>query len=189
MRISSKQISTLTVAAAMLMAGASWAHSAPTSPLSLVKMAPRTLSEGSWRAAEKTATRGAVALNKKRLTFRARKVQLVVQTGPENDMLSYRIEGLRNPILVVPRGAMLNILFVNTDDDMLHDLRFTTQRAPFSMQPDPKQSVGTPPLQHRAKSRYSAEQITLRAAPGTYTYLCTVKGHAKGGMYGTLIAR
>ncbi len=37
---------------------------------------------------------------------------------------------------------------------------------------------------------YSARRTLRRAAKeGSYSYLCTVKGHAKGGVYGTLIIR
>ena len=180
---------TAVAAAALLITGGGRTFAPPPGPISLLKATPRTLSEGAWRAAQKTAITGVASRDKKALTFRAKTVHLVVHTGPENDMLSYRIAGLRNPTLVLPRGAVLNILFVNTDDDMLHDLRFTTQRAPFPMQPYPKQSLGTTPLRHRTETTYYSEQLTLRAAPGTYTYLCTVKGHAKGGMFGTLIVR
>ena len=175
--------------AAVLTVGTLPGHAAPPRGISLLKAVPRALPASGFSAAEKAATPGTASRDKKTLAFRTRSVRLVVHTGPENDMLSYRIAGLRNPTLVLPRGAVLNILFVNTDDDMLHDLRFTTQRAPFPMQPDPKQSLGTTPLRHRTETTYYSEQLTLRAAPGTYTYLCTVKGHAKGGMFGTLIVR
>ena len=191
MKFSISHTGTLTVAvgAALLAAGALPASADPLHSVSLERVTPRILSEGSWRAAEKTATRGTTAPDKKRLTFQVRNVRLVVHTGPDNDMLSYRIADLRNPTLVVPRGVVLNILFINTDDDMLHDLRFTTRHAPFPSLPDKSQSVGTPELRHHTKSIFYAEQLQVRAQPGTYTYLCTVKGHAKGGMYGTLIIR
>lgn len=180
----------VTLAAAILVtAGSVRAHAAPPRGVSELRMAPRALPASGLNAAEKAETAGAASPDKKTLAFHTRSVRLVVHTGPDNDMLSYRIANLRNPTLVVPRGAVLSILFVNTDDDMLHDLRFTTQRAPFPSQPDKRESVGTPEVRHHTKTTFYAERLTVRVQPGTYTYLCTVKGHAKGGMYGTLIVR
>src|SRR5258705_1594827 len=49
------------------------------------------------------------------LTFTDTDLRLVILTGPEDDMLSYRIQGMRNPTLVVPAVATLKILFVHGD--------------------------------------------------------------------------
>ena len=57
------------------------------------------------------------------LTFTEKDIRVVVTTGPADDMLSYRIQGVRNPTMVVPAGATLRILFVNSDTDMRHDIR------------------------------------------------------------------
>ena len=48
-------------------------------------------------------------------------IRLVAETGPENDMLSYRIDGLRNPILAVPKGAAVMVLFVTTPHGLKPD--------------------------------------------------------------------
>ena len=133
---------------------------------------------------------GARPSDGRQLIFAAHKVSLVVSTGPENDMLSYRIGRLRNPTIVVRRGAILDITFINTDGDMVHDLRFTKQSPPFGAQPERSKSVGSRALPHVSADRDYAERILVRAgAAGRYTYFCTMKGHAKGGMYGTLIVR
>lgn len=167
-----------------------WAQMGQHTGVSLVKAAGRTLSQHALSGIEKTATQGSVSSDKKTLTFAERAITLIVHTGPDNDMLSYRIAGLRNPTLVVRQGATLNVLFVNEDGDMKHDLRFTDKQMPFPAEPDRKQSVGSPALAPQAKSVRHAEQMVLRAAStGTYTYLCTVKGHAAGGMFGALVVR
>lgn len=152
---------------------------------------PRTITAGAEAAASRAATRGTVSLDRKTLTFRRKTVRLVVTSGPDKDMLSYRIAGLRNPTLVVPVGATLKALFINTDEDMAHNLRFSAQRAPFRKAPPEGATVGTADLPHRTKTALHAEDVTLHvpARPGAYTYLCTVPGHAQGGMYGTLIVR
>ena len=119
--------------------------------------------------------------------------RLVIWTGPDNDMLSYRVDGMRNPTLVVQPGATLDVLFINTDDDMLHNWRVGTWRAtwPANAAPLVAASVGTPSLPHKTDTAYHAEHLTLAAPtrPGKYAYFCTVRGHAPGGMWGTLIVR
>ena len=149
---------------------------------------PKTLSAPQVAAADQTATRGAVSADRKTLTFRQKTVRLVARSGPASDMLSYRIAGLRNPTLIVSAGATLKTLFINTDDDMTHNLRFTVQGPSFK---GAVKSVGTANLPHKSGTTYHAEDVILRvpAHAGTYTYFCTVPGHAPGGMYGTLIVR
>lgn len=164
------------------------AQAAPDVGVTLAWAQPKTLSVSQAAAADKTATPGLVSADKKSLTFRQKTVRLVVHSGPTNDMLSYRIAGLRNPTLTVPAGATLKALFINTDDDMMHNLRFTVQKPPFK---GPVKSAGTTNLPHKSETAYHAEDLTMRVPThaGTYTYLCTVPGHAAGGMYGTLIVR
>ena len=167
-----------------------WAQTSHHKGISLVKATGRTLSQRTLSGIEKTATHGSVSSDKRTLTFMETAITLIVHTGPDDDMLSYRIAGLKSPTLLVPRGSTLNVLFVNEDGDMKHDLRFTDKQAPFPAEPDRKVSVGSPPLAPQAKGVRHAEQMVLRtASPGTYTYLCTVKGHASGGMFGTIVVR
>ncbi len=163
-------------------------QAAPTAGVTLAGTQMKTLSASQVAALDKTATSGLVSADKKSLTFRQKTVHLVVHSGPDNDMLSYRIMGLRNPTLVVPAGTTLKALFINTDDDMMHNLRFTVQKPPFK---GPVKSIGTTNLPHKSETAYHAEDLTMQVPTraGTYTYLCTVPGHAAGGMYGTLIVR
>lgn len=161
------------------------APSAPSVGVTLLGTQPETLSTPQAAAADKAATHAAVSADKKTLTFRQKTVRLVVRSGPSNDMLSYRIAGLRNPTLVVPAGATLQALFLNTDDDMTHNLRFGAQHAASAP------SVGTPGLAHKTKATFHAADVTLRVPPksGTYYYFCTVPGHAQGGMWGMIRVR
>src|SRR6187455_13152 len=46
------------------------------------------------------------------ITYDGGQIRLVVTTGPEDDMLSYRIQGVRNPNLVIRSGAVLKLLFI-----------------------------------------------------------------------------
>jgi len=166
---------------------------APAMPFTLVVGTPRTLSPAALASAQKTATHGQAAADKKMITFASKTVRLVAVTGPDDDMLSYRMDGLRNPTLVVPRSATIRVLFANTDDDMFHDLRFgaALQTYPNEMQSFLKSSVGSPPLPHKSETALHAEEMTIRAPtmPGVYVYYCTVRGHAQGGMVGRIVVR
>jgi len=161
------------------------ANADPGIGASLVGTQTKTLTALQAAAMDKSATSGSLSADKKTLTFRQKVVRLVVHSGPASDMLSYRIAGLRNPTLVVPAGATLRALFINTDDDMTHNLRFGMQHAVSAP------SVGTPGLAHKTATVVRAADVTLRVPPrpGTYYYFCTVPGHAQGGMWGTLRAR
>lgn len=141
--------------------------------------------------AQKKSTAGRASSDRKSITFKGKLARLVVQTGPGNDMMSYRIQGLRNPTLMVNPGAMLHILFVNTDDDMFHSLRFTTKVAPFEAKMGAKGSWGSMDLPHKSANAFFAQEITVKVpkTKGTYSYVCVVAGHAAAGMFGTLIVR
>lgn len=162
-------------------------------PFTLVSGIPKTLTPSALSMAQKTVTPGKVSADKKSLTFVQKTIRLVTVTGPDSDMLSYRIDRLRNPTLIVPRNATLKMLFINADGDMFHNIRFGAWRAAYPTTADSllKTSVGTPPLPHGTETLHHAEELTLRvpSKPGKYAYFCTVRGHAPGGMYGTLIVR
>lgn len=163
------------------------------SSFTLASSVPKTLTPAALAAAQKTQTQGHVSSDSKTLTFTQKAVRLVAVTGPDNDMLSYRIDGLRNPSLVVPRGATLKLLFVNTDDAMFHNIRFGAPQKvyPNLMTTYMKRSVGTPELPHKIETVLHGEELTLRApaTTGTYAYLCTVRGHARGSMVGKVIVK
>lgn len=151
----------------------------------------RMLTPAALSAAEKTRTAGMVARDHKKLSFKAKSIRLVVHTGPENDMLSFRIAGLRNPTLVIPKGATLKVLFANTDDDMVHDFRVGRPTVPFDSSPTKDGTVGSSPLAPRGKTAFSAEELVLRAPAhaGSFTYYCVMSGHASGGMWGKIQVR
>lgn len=130
----------------------------------------------------------------KRIAFSGQDVQLDVVGSPmgQKDQ-TFRIGGLVNPTIVVPRGATVHISFVNADTNMPHNFVVTPARPPFAymtMMQAPLAFPGatTPILGSQVGS--SAEKIDtsfVANTPGQYTYLCTVPGHAEQGMYGSFI--
>ena len=114
--------------------------------------------------------------------------QMVVTTGPVEDMLSYRIQGLRNPTIAMKPGTRLHIVFMNTDDDMHHDIRIGASQSPWTSSPDIAATVGSQRLDPVVEKKISAEEFTLTAnESGSFSYFCSVKGHASGGMRGTVL--
>jgi plastocyanin len=159
-----------------------FAHQAFT----LVSSEKKTLKPDDLSKAEAERTVGKI--DKTMLTFDQQEVRLVVTTGPEDDMLSYRIQGVRNPTLVVPAGATLKILFVNGDEDMRHDIRFGHVMGEFPIAPAITETVGTTQLAPKSEDEtMNGEEIVLKAGEnGAYKYFCSVRGHAKGGMWGNI---
>jgi hypothetical protein len=138
--------------------------------------------------AEKSQTVGKKDGNN--LTFTEQEIRLVAVTGPEDDMLSYRIAGMRNPNLIVPSGATLKILFVNADVDMRHDVRFGHVVKDFEIAPDIAETAGTNRLEHKSETdeTMQAEEVVIQAvSDGAFKYFCSVRGHAKGGMWGNIV--
>jgi len=178
-----------TLALALLSAFAALPTSAAPAPFALVSHEQKTLRASAVIAFSKQAS--AADATGDTLTFRRKTIRLVVTTGPEDDMLSYRIANRRNPTLVVPPSALLQVLFVNSDDDMSHDLRFGATPKAFADRPSAVGATGSMTLPHRTEKNVAVEELTLRVSetPGRFSYYCTMRGHAKGGMVGTLIVR
>ncbi|MEQ1764513.1 MAG: hypothetical protein ABL984_15390 [Pyrinomonadaceae bacterium] len=155
-------------------------------PFTLVSSEKKTLKAADIAAMEKEQTLGTKTGTQ--LAFTQSEVRLVIVTGPEDDMLSYRIQGMRNPTLVVPAGVTMRILFVNVDHDMRHDVRFAHLKPPFDVAPIITETAGSERL---AAGRYDgtlqAEEIVVKAnSNGQYVYFCSVRTHAKGGMWGNI---
>jgi len=151
----------------------------------IVHVTEETLSAKAEAQAAKMQPQGMFSADKKTLTFSQRQVRLVVASGPSSDMLSYRIAGIKNPTLSLQKGATLSLLFINTDDDMTHNLRIGSQHTASAS------SVGTMDLAHKTRTTFHAANLTLRvpAKSGTYYYFCTIPGHVQGGMWGTVLVR
>ena len=106
------------------------------------------------------------------------------------------IDGLVNPVLVVPRGATLEVVLVNLDSTESHDFAVTTLAPPYSQNPMndvfAKQSTlqaqpFVPPVNGFSVHVFSKAFIFRDS--GVYWYLCLYPGCAALGMYGEIIVR
>ena len=131
-------------------------------PFTLVSSEMKSLTSNELAGIEKQQTFG--VKERSGLSFREKEVRLVVETGPEDDMLSYRIQGVRNPVLILPSGATLRILFVNVDSDMRHDIRFGHVMGDIPIAPDVTDTAGTAKLTAKsADGTMQAEEIVIKA--------------------------
>jgi Sulfocyanin (SoxE) domain len=154
----------------------------------LVSSEKKIVKESEIDALKKSQTVGKIEVNN--LAYTEKEIRLVVVTGPEDDMLSYRIQGVRNPNLIVPAGATLKILFINADVDMRHDVRLGHIMKAFELAPEITETAGTNRLEHKSEdgAAMQAEEIVVKAAStGAFKYFCSVRGHAKGGMWGNIL--
>lgn len=107
--------------------------------------------------------------------------------------MQWEIDGLINPTVVVPRGARITVKLVNADQGYHHGFEVTTARPPFTamamMQGRVAFSGGfiMPIPPESGAGAFHAQSIFTAAAPGTYSYICPVPGHAAQGMAGTLV--
>lgn len=168
---------------ALLFSANLFAHQAFT----LVSSEKKTVKETEIANVEKSQTVG--KKENSNLVFTEKEIRLVVLTGPEDDMLSYRVQGVRNPNFVVPSGAILKILFVNSDVDMRHDIRFGHVAGAFELAPEIAETAGTQKLTAKSEDGiFQAEEIVVKTSEnGAYKYFCSVRGHAKGGMWGNIL--
>ena len=159
-------------------------YSLPHTAFTLVSSERKTVKATEIASLEKSQTVGRKeGFN---LSFTEKEVRLVVVTGPEDDMLSYRVQGVRNPTIAVPAGATLKILFVNIDYDMRHDVRFGHFTGPFDIMVETQETAGSTKLAGRAEDgTLQAEEIVVKAnSIGQFRYFCSIRGHAKDGMWG-----
>jgi plastocyanin len=153
----------------------------------LISSEKKTIKLAELIEVEKTRTLG--KKENSNLTFTEKEIRLVILTGPEDDMLSYRVQGLRNPNLIVPSGATLKILFVNKDVDMRHDVRFGHVAGEFTIAPEIAETAGSEKLTAKSEDNVmQAEEIVIKTSEdGAYKYFCSVRRHAKGGMWGNIL--
>lgn len=160
----------------------------------LAPYAPSYVSASSARALGDQVQRGAGAdARTDTLTFSSPAVTLtVVAVPPGGPDMTFRIGGLVNPTLVLPRGATVHVEFINADRDEAHGWEVVSGGPPFEFGLGPAALAGAlaRPLGDPTPAGYGAEDITFRASrAGTYQYACPMPGHAQMGMHGTLIIR
>ena len=128
------------------------------------------------------------------IIFSGKDVQFDVVGSPQGQRdLTFRIAGLVNPTIVLPQGAAVRVRFVNADPTMPHDFVLVSALTTFPPVPASRAAFAgavTSVLTAPSQGRMNEQVISFTAAAtGNYTYLCTVPGHAAGGMHGSLVVQ
>ncbi len=141
--------------------------------------------------------KGGAEINSKTnsVSYTGSSVTLVALASPHGKPdMTWEIDGLVNPTVMVRQGARVHVVLVNTDGDMLHGFELTSTPPPypymammgiqngFFLMPLPPRTA-----QNLTSARYYTEEAVFTAAPGSYYYLCQVPGHAAAGMFGGLV--
>ena len=128
-----------------------------------------------------------------RIAFRGSPVQLTVVASPRgNPDETFRVAGLVNPTIVVPRGARVTLTLVNADPDTAHGLVVTSTGSassymPMMTAPEAFSGAAVWFLGNPTSAGMHKGSVNFTATTGTYRYLCPVPGHAQKGMVGSFV--
>ena len=131
------------------------------------------------------------------VTYMGQTVTLVALASPDGKPnMTWEIDGLVNPTVVVRPAAQLDVVLVNTDWGYMHGFELTTTPPPypymamagvapsFFLMPLPPRTA-----KDTATASYYTRGASFTTPSGTYHYLCPVPGHAAAGMSGMLVVR
>lgn len=143
-------------------------------------------------AVNASATIGVAYAGNDSLWFGPGPVTLVVHLSPAAADMAFEIQGLANPSIHVASGSRLTVIAVNMDGDVYHNWALTSEAPPYGSMPmmgggmmgGGTTMMAMTMLAPASSSGFWSQQIGFSAAAGTFWYLCTVYGHAAGGMYG-----
>lgn len=129
-----------------------------------------------------------------RITFTTATVHLVVEAvPPDNPDMTFRIAGLVNPTVAVPRGARITLEFINADSDEAHAFVITSSRPPFAFRAATSPAIpgaAAAVIGDPTPAGHGARIISFTATTaGNYQYICPMPGHAQMGMHGTFVIR
>ncbi|MCL4545012.1 MAG: plastocyanin/azurin family copper-binding protein [Chloroflexi bacterium] len=130
------------------------------------------------------------------VTYRAAALELVALASPDGQKdMTWNVDGLVNPTVVVPKGAQVTVHFFDADTGTPHGWELTSTPPPYPSMVMMDAQVAFPgafamPVRGATAQQWSGRtlQFTVTTA-GTFYYLCPVPGHARQGMYGTLIVQ
>ncbi|MHB1509306.1 MAG: plastocyanin/azurin family copper-binding protein [Acidimicrobiales bacterium] len=131
------------------------------------------------------------------VTYGGHSLTLVALASPDSQPnMTWEIDGLVNPTVVVQPGTQIDVVLANTDWGYVHGFELTTTPPPypymamagvsdnFFLMPLPPRTQ-----QNTATASYYTRSASFTTTSGTYHYFCPVPGHAAAGMFGTLVVR
>ncbi len=126
-----------------------------------------------------------------------RAINLTHELPPPYDSNSsgnaFVIYGLINPTLIVPKGAIIHVEFINLDSGEYHNVIMTATGPPYQYMPMSAMNGIVsmmpiiPPADYSGGYATEYNYTTAFDNSGAYWYLCMYPGHAQMGMYGKII--
>lgn len=126
-----------------------------------------------------------------------RAINLTHEQPPSYDSNSsgnaFVIYGLINPTLIIPKGAVVHVEFINLDSSEYHNVIMTASGPPYQYMPMSAMNgiVSMMPIiphaNYPSNSALEYNYTTVFENSGTYWYICMYPGHAQMGMYGKII--
>jgi rusticyanin len=130
------------------------------------------------------------------ITYSTQQVEMVALASPDSGPdMTWNVDGLVNPTVVIPTGAHVTVHFFDADADHMHGWKLTTTSPPYPFMVMMDTPIAFPaafaiPVSHATAQQWYGRIVQFTASvAGTYYYLCPVPGHAQKGMHGTLIVR
>ena len=130
------------------------------------------------------------------ITYHSGQVALVALASPASGPdMTWTVDGLVNPTVVIPRGAYVSVRFFDADKDAMHGWELTRTPPPYPYMAMMDAPVAFPgafamPVRGTTARRWVGRTVRFTASSaGTYSYICPVPGHAQQGMHGTLVVR
>ena len=108
---------------------------------------------------------------------------------------AFVIDGLINPTVIIPKGTVVHVEFINLDSSENHNVIMTAAGPPYQYMPMSAMNgivSMMPIISHADYSNGLASEYnytTVFDNSGTYWYICMYPGHAQMGMYGKMVTR
>jgi len=106
---------------------------------------------------------------------------------------AFVIDGMINPTLIIPKGAIVHVEFINLDSGEYHNVIMTATGPPYQYMPmSAMEGIISmmpliPPADYSGGSASEYNYTVVFDNTGTYWYLCMYPGHAQMGMYGKIV--
>lgn len=147
-----------------------------------------------WAQSNQAAASSTIDHQANTVTYHGAQVGIVAVASPASGPdMTWNVDGLVNPTVVVPKGANVTVAFFNADADTTHGWDLGTAAPPYSTMPMMAGSVAFPgafamPVAGATEQLWSGRTLHFTASKaGAYYYLCPVPGHAAQGMYGKFV--
>lgn len=130
------------------------------------------------------------------ITYHTAQVALAALGSPDGQQdMTWNVNGLVNPTVVIPKGAQVTVHFFDADIGTPHGWELTTTPPPYPSMVMMDVQVAFPgafamPAPGATAQQWFGRTLQFTAADAaTYYYLCPVPGHAKQGMFGKLVVQ